>query len=184
MPTFASVRFVRYRKVGFSLIELALVLAVTALIVGGVMLMFETASMNQKSADIIEEINLTMQVAHDLTKGAPSYKGLNSSLIAQSGLFPDKWVGSDKASLVNPFGGAITANSAANAGSPGRVINLWVYALPRRACEDLLTKDFGDTVIDRNVNGRADYGTRTTPPGEAAYYCQQGSNNFIGFNFL
>src|SRR4051794_95238 len=82
----------RRRGHGIGLVELALALAIGALLVAGAVVYFSNASTAQKTNDAMSESTAIQQVVRGLYAGQPDYTGLTSNIIAASKQLPSKYI--------------------------------------------------------------------------------------------
>jgi major structural subunit of bundle-forming pilus len=137
------------RRGGFSLVEIAMVLAIIALLVAGIMLFFNNASNAQKSNEGAEEVAAVSQVVRSLWEGQPDYSSLSSAAIASSGQLPSKWV--KGTALTSPFNATLTV------GSTNTNTNFFISmsGIPNLACTKFATTDMGTGLISAAIDGTA-----------------------------
>jgi major structural subunit of bundle-forming pilus len=137
------------RRGGFSLVEIAMVLAIIALLVAGIMLFFNNASNAQKTNDASEEVAAVSQVVRSLWEGQPDYSTLSTAAIASSGQLPSKWV--KGTALADAFAGAVTVSST----NSGTNFLISMAAIPNLACTKFATTDMGTGLIGAAIDGTA-----------------------------
>lgn len=114
----------KFKKYGYTLIELMLVLA----IIGSILVMstryYQTASSAQKVNTAADMIQNVINASEDwrMTKG--SYSGVNITELAQQGLI--------KADMTGPWGGGLSVESAG-----GASIKITLTAIPKKECNSL-----------------------------------------------
>ncbi len=136
-PTRASRR-------GFYLVELSLVLIIIALLIAGVALFYENESRAAKYSDLLSEINLINNIAHQQN----DYANISDQEISGEGEIPSKWK-LPNGNLTSPFG-PITVQpwvSVIN-GASITVFHMLIYGVPDEACAQLLSSDLGDQEIE------------------------------------
>jgi len=169
-----------HRRSGLGLLEMLLVMAVAALILGAVMRFYSDASSKHDANETVAEVVQLVSVVHQVYGGQRDYSGLTTSSMLATGLFPKKYLSSDGSTIVTPGGGIILGlNGTAN---PGSVINFWIYGASRTTCIEIATADWGDILEDRNINGNS-YSHYVFSPVQANEMCLDGNSNQIGFNF-
>lgn len=165
------------RRHGFSLIEIAMVLAIVAIMLAGVMLFFIQAGNNRKTIETLAEIEQVVSAVHTIYAGNMMYENLQTSVVSKSGLLPSSWV--LNGGIVTPYGGSLTVNTYSTAS----FINIWVNNLPRDACIKIATADLGTASYSRNINWVTDTGQKPFTPTQANSACNNNQKNLLGFNF-
>jgi major structural subunit of bundle-forming pilus len=157
------------RSLGFSLVEVAMVLAVVALLVAGVLIFFNNASTNQKTNDAAMEVAALSQAVRALYAGQPDYSNLSSGTLAGSGQIPQHWVKSPTA-LTNTFSATVTV------GSTNTNTNFFISmaGVPNLACTKFLSTDMGTGLIQAFID--ASPVTLPMNPANAAAACTGSSN--------
>ena len=162
------------RQAGFSLVELAMVLAIVALLVAGIMLFFSNASTANKTNDAMTELAAVQQVTRSLYAGQPDYSGLDTAVIAAAKQLPNKWVKA-ATSLTSPFSAPVlvtvaTTNTAADS------FTVEFDGLPDTACNKMVTMDLGTSMLSMTA-GASTVTARAMTPAEANTACGTGTNN-------
>lgn len=93
----------KYEK-GLSLIEASMVLALSAIVISGVMFYYQSASDSNKTQDTISEVMSTIAAINGLYVGQSSYNTLDNSVLHNSSAIPQNYKG-DNDTITNPFGG-------------------------------------------------------------------------------
>jgi prepilin-type N-terminal cleavage/methylation domain-containing protein len=163
------------RRRGFSLVEIAMVLAIAALIIAGVMLFFGNASSNQKSNDTIAEVANIAQIVRSLYAGQSDYTGITTAVVAQSGQMPAKWV-SGVTALNNPFGKSVVISTASGTSQ----FSIALSGLPAAACVKLATYDLGTGTYGTLAGNTASYGGPVSP-ATAQTACASSSANTVTY---
>ncbi|MGK0601843.1 type 4 pilus major pilin [Yokenella regensburgei] len=73
---------------GLSLIEAAMVLALSAVVVAGVIAYYQSASDNQRTEATISMLTDLISVVHNTYSSQANYAGINTKLIAETGALP------------------------------------------------------------------------------------------------
>jgi len=167
------------RSGGFTLVELAMVLAIIGLILAGIMMAFTGASTGQKTADATSELGMLQQVVRSLYAGQPDYTGLSGVVVAQSGQMPKKWVAGTIAAptgtgLSSPFTAPVTIAPATNTVA-NDVFTIKYTNLPSTACSRMATMDLGTGLLSVVVNGATAVVQRALTPAEANTECTNAS---------
>lgn len=94
---------------GLGLIELALALAISALMVAGAVVYYHNADQRLRANTTIQAVLDVRNAAAALYGGQPDYQGISEVLIARSRLLPSKWVKGDM--IYHPFIGQLWVDS-------------------------------------------------------------------------
>lgn len=174
-------------KRGFNLIEIAIVLAVIGLVIGGIYVAASSVTENQRKQKAQSQLltivqNMRAVYANQIwTTTAPTAPVLYNARVMPADVVPDSTT--NPATFTGAFGAvSITAPDANNFG-------VSLAGLPKGACIDLITKNFGtaqqtDQIGLTNItNGTNAVGTPYTP-ATANTACAAATNNTLIFNFL
>lgn len=121
------------RRRGLTLIEAAMVLAILAIVVAGVMVYYQNANNNQKLTSATQQITAVQQAVQGLYAGQSSKTGLQASQIVDS--LPASMVAGND--IRNPYNGTV-AVAAATVG-----FTLAMNNVPKDACQRLAVMDMG-----------------------------------------
>jgi type II secretory pathway pseudopilin PulG len=101
-PLFAKKKFQK----GLSLIEASMVLVLSAVVVAGVMVYYQSAQDNNKMEQTLSQTLSLVGGVNGLYAGQSNYGGLNTTTVAQSGAVPDSALDNSGSSvkIVNGFG--------------------------------------------------------------------------------
>lgn len=134
----------RGRNRGFSLLELSLVLVIVAILIAGVAMLYENAAQAAKFHDLVSEITLIDNIAHQQN----DFAHISAQEISGEGDVPSKWRLPD-GSLVSPYGPiSIQPWDSMINGVDIQVFRLAVSGLSDQACSQLLSSDFGSQEIE------------------------------------
>jgi len=164
---------------GVTLIEALLVLGIMAILIGTVMTFYALANASYKSNQLIEEVGQLIQITQDLNRDQKTYAGMNSEILAKTGLIPNRFISSG--SVVTPYGTEVQAIPFNYAGdnAPDLYLAFNFLNLPRDACEKLGTTNFsGDAQSMTVTNERSDDVDGFTPI-KVVTNCQNGNNNYV-----
>ena len=135
---------------GLSLIEASMVLALSAIVVSGVMFYYQSASDSNKTQNTISEVMSTVAAINGLFVGQSSYDGLNTAVLAHSSAIPVTYKGSDGNSITNPFGGNVSITAGTNR------YGITLDKIPTSACLNLASMNLGTSLYGVAVNGSND----------------------------
>ena len=184
---------------GLSLIETSMVLALSAIVVSGVMYYYQSASDNNKTQNTVSELMSIVSAVNGLYAGQQNYDGLTASVLYNTSAVPENYKNSAKQGITHPFGDDINIGPVGNKGENGYYVLL--NNIPKAACLNLATMNFGTSMagvgvgVDMNALSKNTNGTPITPgmqvqpkvvysgaftPTQAATACNQDYNS-IGY---
>ncbi|EMC1809582.1 pilus assembly protein [Escherichia coli] len=165
---------------GLSLIEASMVLALSAIVVSGVMYYYQAASDNNKTQSTVSEVMSIISAVNGLYVGTSGYNGLNKTVIMNTSAIPENYKDKKGTKITHPFGGEIEIGAAA--GDTKYYIVL--KDVPQGACVNLASMNFGTSLagagVGANVEEQAKKGTlrpNALTPADAANVCNQATNN-------
>lgn len=171
------------RRGGFSLVEIAMVLAIVALLVAGVMLFFANANTAQRTNDALQEVSAVNQAVQSLYSGQPDYAGVTAAVLVNSKQIAQKWV-RGTTQMANAFGGAVTVAASAGSGGVANTAYTVTFSnVPAAACAKLATTDFGSTMNSVAVNGGAATAGIPLTPVLAGTQCNSSTSNSVVWVF-
>lgn len=176
-------------EVGLSLIESAMVLALAATVIAGVMFYYQSASDSNKTQAAISEVMSATSAINGLYAGRANYHDLDAEVLINSSAIPDSYKDTIKYTILNPFGGQLLVESN-NEGNVEWGYRLALTNLPSSACISLATLNLGTSAAAYAVlsddNGFANWSDvkhkgRPLSPAEAASSCQDDKNNVVTY---
>ena len=171
------------RQRGITLLEVAMGLAIGAIILAGTMLYFQNASTNSKTNQAISDLANVQQAVRTLYGGQADYTGLDNSIIYDSKAVPQRMKGATADTLYHAFNGAITV--AEDTGSAA-LFDVQFDNLPDEACQRLAVMDLGTGM--QSVGVANDGATFVNPaagtghpmlPAEANAECKDNANSIL-----
>jgi len=172
-------RIARSAKKGLTLIEAAMVLAILALVVAGVMLFYTSANTSRQTTSAIGELASIQQTVRSLYGGQAVYTGITTALVAQSKGLPARMT--NGTSLRHSFNGQVDIVAANAGGGAGSGFQVTFQNVPQDACIKMLTYDFGRGLYAAGVGSASR--TQTTglpyPLSQANTACANASNNLV-----
>ena len=133
---------------GLSLIEASMVLALSAIVISGVMFYYQSASDNNKTQSTVSEVMSIISAINGLYAGQENYNGLDSTVIYNTSAVPENYKNSD-ATISHPFGDDIIIGPVGTDGESGYYILL--EDIPQSACISLSTMNFGTSMAGVGV---------------------------------
>ena len=98
---------------GLSLIEASMVLALSAIVVSGVMYYYQAASDNNKTQSTVSEVMSIVSAVNGLYVGTSGYAGLTEDVIMNTSAIPENY--KDGQNIMHPFGGTIELGNVLSA---------------------------------------------------------------------
>ncbi|HBA8920665.1 TPA: pilus assembly protein, partial [Escherichia coli] len=190
-----KVKFKKKLQKGLSLIEASMVLALSAIVVSGVMYYYQAASDNNKTQNTVSELMSIVSAVNGLYAGQQNYNGLDSSVLYNTSAVPENYKNSTTKGITHPFGGDISVGGRGTNGDDGYYVLL--KDIPKAACINLATMNFGTSMAGigtgadenniKNANTQTlNTGTQVSKgqyyggaftPSQAASACSDDSNN-------
>ncbi|HHL7114684.1 TPA: type 4 pilus major pilin [Escherichia coli] len=127
---------------GLSLIEASMVLALSAIVVSGVMFYYQSASDSNKTQNTVSQVMSVMSAINGLYVGQASYKGLSDTVLYNSSAVPANYKVSTKV-INNPFGGRL--HVAENTGS-SKGYALLLEGVPQSSCVNIASMNLGTSL--------------------------------------
>ena len=133
---------------GLSLIEASMVLALSAIVVSGVMFYYQSASDSNKTQNTVSQVMSVMSAINGLYVGQASYKGLSDAVLYNSSAVPANYKAGGK--INNPFGGKLSV-------APNDVgYTLLLDGVPKSSCVNIASMNLGTSLqgvgVDVTVN--------------------------------
>ncbi|EFP9423818.1 pilus assembly protein, partial [Shigella dysenteriae] len=132
---------------GLSLIEASMVLALSAIVVSGVMYYYQSASDNNKTQNTVSELMSIVSAVNGLYAGQQNYKGLDGAVLYNTSAVPENYKGAGN-KITHPFGDKIEIGPV-NGGDDGYYVLL--NKIPKAACVNLATMNFGTSMVGVGV---------------------------------
>ena len=182
---------------GLSLIEASMVLALSAIVVSGVMFYYQSASDSNKTQNTVSQVMSVMSAINGLYVGQASHSGLSDTVLYNSSAVPANYKGSKNGEINNPFGGRL--HVAPNNGT-GRGYALLLDGVPQSSCVNIASMNLGTSLQGVGVgiptmtkdapnvtlnaisanNGKVEKGkiySGTLTPANAATLCTEVANS-------
>lgn len=168
-------------KKGLTLIEAAMVLAISTLVVAGVMVFFQSASMNSKTNEAVAQLGEMQSIIRSIYANSPNYNGVSSAALISANALPNKMISG--ATVVHAFNSTVIV-AAADSGCSGCRNSFYITLnnIPAEACSKLGTMDLGRGFVSLRIN-TTDIGlpTNVTTVGAA---CGGSGNTSMRWQFL
>ena len=128
---------------GLSLIEASMVLALSAIVVSGVMFYYQSASDSNKTQNTVSQVMSVMSAINGLYVGQPSYSGLSDTVLYNSSAVPANYKGKNPGEINNPFGGRL--HVVQNTG-PSNGYALHLEGVPQSSCVNIASMNLGTSL--------------------------------------
>lgn len=140
----------KYEK-GLSLIEASMVLALSAIVISGVMFYYQSASDSNKTQNTISEVMSTIAAINGLYVGQSSYTGLGNAILHNSSAIPQSYKGSgDNSTIItNPFGGKMNVYPGA---TNTNMYAITLTQIPQSACLNIASMNLGTSLVGVGTN--------------------------------
>ncbi|HFI7911483.1 TPA: type 4 pilus major pilin [Escherichia coli] len=125
---------------GLSLIEASMVLALSAIVVSGVMFYYQSASDSNKTQNTISQVMSVMSAINGLYVGQASYDGLSDTVLYNSSAVPENYKDKNK-KIKNPFGGILHV-----APNNGGGYALLLDRVPKSSCVNIASMNLGTSL--------------------------------------
>ncbi|HBC1013451.1 TPA: prepilin-type N-terminal cleavage/methylation domain-containing protein, partial [Escherichia coli] len=124
---------------GLSLIEASMVLALSAIVISGVMYYYRAASDNNKTQSTVSEIMSIVSAVNGLYAGTSGYENLDESVIIKTSAVPENYKSADGNDIIHPFGGTVETGNVISDNSFYIILN----DIPEEACVNIASMNFG-----------------------------------------
>ena len=151
-----------------------MVLALSAIVVSGVMYYYQSASDNNKTQNTVSELMSIVSAVNGLYAGQQNYKGLNGAVLYNTSAVPENYKGAGN-KITHPFGDEVKIGPVKN-GEDGYYVLL--KQIPKAACVNLATMNFGTSMAGVGVGGSIETaisGQKATTPPPAGATAQAGT---------
>ncbi|HBA6806500.1 TPA: pilus assembly protein [Escherichia coli] len=125
---------------GLSLIEASMVLALSAIVVSGVMFYYQSASDSNKTQNTVSQVMSVMSAINGLYVGQASYDGLSDTVLYNSSAVPANYKGGPGV-INNPFGGRLHV-----APNTGGGYALLLDGVPQSSCVNIASMNLGTSL--------------------------------------
>lgn len=156
---------------GLSLIEASMVLALSAVVVAGVMFYYQSASDNNKLQAAQAELMGVVSTVNSLYAGQSTYSGLTTEQIIKGGQLPPSLVDTSSNTIKNPFGGSVAAAAASDVST----YTLTMQGVPRAPCVSMGSTQIGSSLVQLQVNSKA----VDLSPASAVAACTSDTSNSL-----
>ncbi|ELI0617085.1 pilus assembly protein [Escherichia coli] len=171
---------------GLSLIEASMVLALSAIVVSGVMYYYQAASDNNKTQSTVSEVMSIVSAVNGLYVGTSGYAGLNKDVIMNTSAIPANY--KDGQNITHPFGGTIELGATNDNAKYYIVLN----EVPQGACVNLASMNLGTSLagvgvevnavtaaqgqVKTNGTGDGNLTNKALTPSQASSACKKNTN--------
>ncbi|EEQ3138879.1 pilus assembly protein [Escherichia coli] len=128
---------------GLSLIEASMVLALSAIVVSGVMFYYQSASDSNKTQNTVSQVMSVMSAINGLYVGQASYTGLTDDVLFNSSAVPENYKDKSTKKINNPFGGKL--HVAQNTSTSGGYA-LLLDGVPKSSCVNIASMNLGTSL--------------------------------------
>lgn len=188
MSSFGKIRkeYKRLRQRGLTLIEAAVVLGLASLVIAGVMVFYQSASVGAKTTEALGELASLQQAIRTVYSGQPTYDGLSAEALAATRSIPGKMVvgTGPSTTLRHAFNGQVSVQAETIAGgTANNGFSIQFEGLPSEACSRMATMDLGTGLFNMQINGGANH-TSAVDPVTAANQCGNDNQAVLLWRFF
>ena len=172
---------------GLSLIEASMVLALSAIVVSGVMYYYQAASDNNKTQTTVSEVMSIVSAINGLYIGTSGYDGLTQSVIYNTSAVPENYKANNN--IMHPFGGTIQLGATKDKTKYYIVLE----NVPQGPCVNLASMNLGTSLagvgvgvtastamngqVTQNSNGIKKLTDKALTPAQASAACLEDTNS-------
>ncbi len=164
----------RSASTGFSILELSVVMILTATLSVAIVVNFLLANDRHRADDTVQEVTDLVHNVHSLFGTSQNYANLSTAYIASSAQVDANFVSGT--TLVDPFKGPVTIVPATTTNANDS-ISVTVAGLPVWACLRVAVADFGPDFISSSVGGKTSSNNAPLTPKKAVAGCNQQYNS-------
>lgn len=169
------------REQGLTLIEASMVLALSAVVVAGVMLYYQSASDNNRLQNAVGELGSVQTAVQTLYAGSSVYTGLTTAMLAGNAAIPPNL--QNGASIYTPWGASTSVTlGTEKAGTVTDGFYTVTFAgVPQGDCMAMGSQTLGAQLVGVAYNGGTTYKAPT--PVNAQAGCTDATSNTIAWEF-
>jgi len=138
------------RNRGVNLVETMIVVGIMGLLLGISIGLLSIVHSWMKSNETVVEISSIVSAFHRSDYNE-DYNSFDMTAFANSGMVPKRWVANGI--IIDPFGGALSL-SANDAGNGDKSIRISMHAIPKAACNAIISNSWGNSLQSILVNGQ------------------------------
>jgi len=156
---------------GLTLIEASMVLALSAVVVAGVMLYYQSASDNNRLQSALGELGGIQTAIQTLYSGQSDYSGFGISVLTGNSSIPPNYqtlTAGKLTALTNPWGGGVSI--AVDTTTPSQY-TVAFDSVPQSACTPFASQNLGSQMLGLKINTHIETGVPS--PASAAADCDQ-----------
>lgn len=162
------------RERGLTLIEAATVLAILAIVVAGIMVLYRNADMSRKTTAALNQLNTIQSAISTLYSGQSTYSGLTAAALTDSQALPSGMI--NGSTIRHAFNGVVNIAPADIGGGTGSGFEIEFTNVPKDPCVKIVTFDMGRGLHSVSVNG-GNASAEPLTPAAAISACSNSSNS-------
>ena len=142
-----------YNKIiqrGLTMVEAAMVLAIGTIVVAGIMIFYQSASMNSKTNETLTQISDLNSTIKKIYVTAPNYSTLTNSAMINANVLPRKMVSNNN--IYHAFNSTISLAPTSHNGGTNNAYFVTLNNLPSEACSKIILSDMGRSLVEVRVN--------------------------------
>lgn len=178
-----GVAVAKRRMRGLTLIEAATVLAILAIVVAGIMVLYRNAETSRKTTAALNQLNTIQSGVNTLYSGQSTFTGVSAAAIANSQALPASMVSGT--TIKHAFNGVVNIAPADIGGGTASGYSIEFTNVPKDPCVKMITFDLGRGLYSVSVGGTTRSQAGTPPPFDpaAANTACSSSSNTISWTF-
>lgn len=173
-------QLLKLKQRGLTLVEAVMVLGVSSMVLAGIIVFYNMASMSSKINSTTNQIAELNGIIHNVYTAAANYSTLNNTAMIDSETIPASMV--EGSNIIHKFKNTITLSSANYNGGNNNTYYITLDGLPNQACNNIAVTDFGRLLVGLRVNS-----SDITIPATVATInsaCEDNDNNIIRLQFM
>jgi major structural subunit of bundle-forming pilus len=171
---------IKLKQRGLTIVESAMALAIMSLVLAGVIVFYQMASMNSKINETTNEITELNETIRNVYTAAANYSTLDNAAMIGADILPTGMV--QGTNIYNAFNGEIILDSANFNGGNDNSYYMTLNDLPEKACSEIALTNFGRNLVGIRI-GSVEISLPATP-SDVTNECNNGDNNTIRLHFL
>jgi len=142
------------REKGLTLIEASMVLALSAVVVAGVMLYYQSASDNNRLQNAEGELGSIQSAVQTIFAGQSNYQGLTTTMLAGSSSIPPNLQSGSGINfkVLTPWNSPVTV--VGDPGTPWAHYTITYTGVPQGPCVSMGSQQLGSSLISVGFNGK------------------------------
>lgn len=148
----------RRREKGITLIEVAMALALVAIVTAAIMYSFQSASISQRTETAMKDLAALQNAVRTLYGNQPNFSGINTADMVAARVIPNRLVqNANTGELRTAFNGGLEIAPDDAGGGAASGFSISFADVPSEACVRLAVLDLGSGLVRLTVGGTPPY---------------------------